>query len=154
MTLATGRNIPTQVSSLPLTQCFRVFQMIFFQTRRLSFFPLTSNGDVAKLTWSWSQRYQNSEIYIHYRYWYGYQSLKVSRWLCIRCSYDEHSNFFWGETTWRDLVTWSWVIWAWNFYMCEKDVWTSIRRRFLDSRKTWRGRKAAPSTARVTRAAR
>ena len=29
-----------------------------------------------------------------------------------RCSYDKHSNFFLGEGTWRDLVTWPEVTWV------------------------------------------
>ena len=52
------------------------------------------------------------------------------RWSVIRCSYDDHSNLFWGEVTWRDLVTWPWVTWVWNWYkMCGKDVWTGVPKR-------------------------
>ena len=39
-----------------------------------------------------------------------------------RCSYDEHSNFFWGEVTWCDLVTWPWVNWVWKFLTCAEKI--------------------------------
>ena len=36
-------------------------------------------------------------------------------------------TFLWGEVTWRDLVTWPWVTWVWNFHkVCGKDVWTAV----------------------------
>ena len=53
---------------------------------------------------------------IHFRYCYGYQSLKVSRLSVTRRGYDEHSNFCWGEDTWRDLVTWPWTTWVCNLH--------------------------------------
>ena len=37
-------------------------------------------------------------------YWYGYQSLKASRESFSRCSFDEHSNFLWGEVWPGDLT--------------------------------------------------
>ena len=69
------------------------------------FLPLTNNGRVAKLTWTKVTGIKIQRNTFH-RYRYGYKSLKVSRWSVIRCSYDEHSNIFWDEVTWRDLVTW------------------------------------------------
>ena len=50
-------------------------------------------------------------------YWhcYLYPSLKVSRQSLSRCSYDDYSNFLWGEVTWRDLVTCPCVTWVWKF---------------------------------------
>ena len=68
-----------------------------------NFPPLTYNGEVTKLTWPWVTVIKIPR-YVLYRYCYGYQSLKVSRWSVIQHSYDEHSNFFWGEVTWRDLT--------------------------------------------------
>ena len=32
-------------------------------------------------------------------------------------TYAEHSNLFWGEVTWRGLVTWPWAAWIWNFHV-------------------------------------
>ena len=115
-----------RASNLPVVQCLRVLRMIFFQKRRLSFFShWLPNREVAKLTWPWV--FINIPRYTFYRYWYGYQSLNVSRWSVIRCSSDEHSNLFWGEVTWRDLVTWPWVTWVRNFHkVCGKDVWTAV----------------------------
>ena len=58
-----------------------------------------------------------------------YQSQKKSRQSFSRCSYDEFSNFLWGEVTWRDLVTWPWANWVWNFYsLCGKDVWIGVQK--------------------------
>ena len=76
-------------------------------------------------------------------------------WSGIRCSYDEHSNFFGGEVTEpeRDLVTWALVTWIRHFHnMCGNDVWTDMPKTaarnaavFLDIReKSLGGRKNAP----------
>ena len=67
-----------------------------------NFLPLTYNGEVAKLT---SLRITDIKILrlTFYRYCYGNQLLKISRWSIIWCSYDEHSNLFWPVTWWPDL---------------------------------------------------
>ena len=85
-----------RVSSLPVNRC-QCFEWLSSNKRRLSFFFhwLRYNGEVTK--------------FIFHRYWYGYQSLKVSRQTFSRSSFDEHSNFLWGEVTY---VTW-WPDLAW-----------------------------------------
>ena len=110
------------------TRCLRGFQMVFFQKRRLWFSPIDFDGEVAKLTWPWIIDIKIPR-YKFYQNWYGYQSLKVSRWSGIRCSYDEHSNFSELrslDVTWSDLTLNAWV---WNFHnMCGKDVWTGVQK--------------------------
>ena len=110
----------------------------------LIFLPLTYNGKAAKLAWPLVTDIKNPRYKSH-RYWYGYQSLKVSRWSVIRCSYDEHLNF-WCEITWRGLLTWPWVTWFWNFHqVCGKDVWTGVSKTaarsaavfYIYFRKAW-----------------
>ena len=54
----------------------------------------------------------------------------------IRCSYGEHSNFFWGEVTWHDLVTWPWVIWVWNLRTCAEKAYKQVCQI---CEKTWWG---------------
>ena len=130
MTLATwrgvtGRNIPTQGVNFI---CNLMFESVSngFRPKEVPFIflPLTYNGEVAKLNWCLVTPTDiKTPRYTFYRYWYGYQSLIVSRWSVLWCSYDEHSNFLWGEVNWRDLVTWPWVTWVWHFYkVCRKDV--------------------------------
>ena len=166
MTLVTWRGVIghcvtifwLRVSSLPLTRCLRVFWMVFVQKRRLSFFShwLMPNGEVAKLTWT-SVTDIKIPRYTFHRYCYGYQSLKVSKWSVIWCSYDQHSNFFLGEATCRDLVTWHWPTWFWNFHkVCGKDVWTGVPKRrrsaspffFRYLRKAWGWGVQTPPTRR------
>ena len=70
-----------------------------------NFPPLTYNGEDTKLTSPWVTDVKILR-YTFYRYFYGYQSLKVSRLSISRYSYDEHSNCFWGEvTTWPGDLT-------------------------------------------------
>ena len=114
-----------RVSNLPVTRCLWVFWMVFVQKRRLSFF----------LHWLIMVRSQNwpdlkSPIAKFRDICFIYKSLKVSRWSLIRCSYYEHSNLFWGEVNWCDLLTWSWVTLVSNFHkMCGKDVWTGMPKK-------------------------
>ena len=72
---------------------------------------------------------------------YSYQSLKVSRRSFSRFSYDEHSNFsLGGEVTWRDLVTWPWATWVWNFHsIFEKDLQIGVPKNgnMLTGYKIW-----------------
>ena len=79
--------------------------MVFVQKRRLSFF---SHWLIMERSQNWpdlrspiSKFRDFIDTGTFHRYWYGYQSLKVSRWSVIRCSYDEHSIFFlrWGHLT-------------------------------------------------------
>ena len=108
------------VSSLTVNRCLRVFGMVFGQKRRRSNLSHWFIMEVAKLTWLWVTDTKTPWC-TFYRYCNGYQSLKVSWWSAIRWCYDDHSNFFWCEVTWRDLVTWLWVTWVWNFHnMCRK----------------------------------
>ena len=109
MARVTGRNIPTQgVKSTCNTMFESVLNGFLLKEAPFIFLRLTYNGEVAKLTWPWVM---NIDIprYTFYRYWYRHQLLNVWRWWGVWCSYDEHSNFFWGEFTWRDLVTWPWA---------------------------------------------
>ena len=135
MTLATwegfiGRNILIQ--DVKCT-CYPMFESVSDGVRpkeaHFNSLPLTYNGEVAKLTWPWVTDIKIPR-YAFYGYCYVYQSLKVSRWSASRCngSYDEHSNFFRVEVTWRNLVTWPWVIWVWNLHMCGQDVWTGVSK--------------------------
>ena len=85
-----------------------------------NFLLLTYNGEVTKMIRPWVADLKIPRHTFH-RYCYRYQYLNVSRWSIIRCSYDEHSNFFWGKVTWRDLVIWHWVTRLGNFQnMCGK----------------------------------
>ena len=89
-----------------LTRCFRVFRMIFVQKRPLSIsshWPIMDNSQ--KIVVTWVHQYQNSKICILIIVLL--KSLaEISRRSFSRCSYGEHSNFFLGEVTWRNLGTW------------------------------------------------
>ena len=115
-----------EVSSLPINDvvCLSVSNGFRPEEVPFNFLLLTCNDEVVKLTWPWVTHIKISR-YTFYRCCYGCQSLNVSRWSVIRCSYDEH--FLLGEVTWRDLVTWPWATWVWHFpNMCGKDVWTGV----------------------------
>ena len=124
--------------------------MVFVQKRRISFFSHLFVY-IKERSKNWPDIVTAIEIprHIFYRYRYGYQSLKVSTWSVIRYSYDEHSNFFLGEVTWRDLVTWPSVIWVWNFHkVCGKGVCTGVpKTKYLQ--KTSRGCSNTPCPAPV-----
>ena len=124
-----------KVSMLHVSACLRVFSMVFVQKRHHSiflpsWFKMERLQNIRDLTYSYqlflihshSFSFFNSflllllnilllldAITLRYSYYYSYQSLKISRQSLSRCSYHENSNFFWGEVTWRDLVTWSWA---------------------------------------------
>ena len=90
-----------RVSILTVNGCLKGFQMIYVQKGAFQYSPiaLAYNGEVAKLTWPWV-----TDIKIPSRY-------------------DEHSNFFWGEVTWRpgDLTLID-LTWVWKFHnMCGKN---------------------------------
>ena len=93
----------------------------WFSSKRdaFNFLPLTYNGEVTKMT-------SISKLCLkkNYRHCFLYQSLKLLRQSFSRCSFDEHTNFLWGEVTWRDLVNWPCVTRIQNFYnICGKDAW-------------------------------
>ena len=105
---------------IPVTRCLRVFRMGFVQNRRFSIF----------LNWLGHKKWPELRppiskfLDMHLIHCYLYQSLKLSRQSFSRCSFEEHSNFVWGEVTWRNLVTWPCVTWVLNFNnMRGKDVW-------------------------------
>ena len=82
-----------------------MFRMVLFQKRRLSFFSYWLIMERSQ-KWPdlWSRISKIRDIHFIDTGTCMYQMLKVSRWLSIWCRYDEHSNFFWGEVTWRDLT--------------------------------------------------
>ena len=143
-----------RVSILPVIRCLSVSNGFLPKEAPFIFLPLPYNGEVAKLTWPWVTDIKIPR-YTFYKYWYGYQSLKVSMWSGIQWSYDEHSNFFlrWGHLMWPGDLTVSDLGRQKIFHnMCGKDVWAGIikRRRgappFLRySRKTWGGVKTPPA---------
>ena len=128
-------------TSNPMFECASI--MVFVQKRRFSIF---SHG---LLIIERSQNWPNlrtpiskfQDIYFIDRYCYSYQSLKVLRRSFGRCRYDEHSNFFfWGEVTWRDLVTWHWAIWVWNLHnMCAQDVYRHRCSHTTDIQQNYKG---------------
>ena len=113
---------------------------------------MTFNGNLAKLTWSYATNIKNS-ITTFYICCYSCQSLKVSKRSVSRWSYDKHSNFFWDDVTWCDLVTWPWVIWVWIFdTICRNDVWTGVTKAktcLHVGRDTGGGSNTAPGPAPV-----
>ena len=116
----TGRNISTQGVKLTCNPMFESVSNDFLPKEESFIFPIHF-GKVAKLTWPWVTDIKILR-YKFYRYWYGYQSLKVSRWSCIRCSYMMSIQTFSEvrslDVTWGpDLVTW-----VWNFHMCGIDA--------------------------------
>ena len=63
------------VLNIPVNhRCLRVFRMFFVQKRCLSIFPLTYNGEVAKLTWPWVSdikipRYKFTDTVTDIKHW-------------------------------------------------------------------------------------
>ena len=45
------------------------------------------------------------------------------------CSYDEHSNFCWGEVTSRDLLTWPWMTLVWHFSTCVEKMYEQVYQK-------------------------
>ena len=137
----TGHNIPLRVSSLPVTRCLRVFQMVFFQKRRLSFF----------FRWLKMKRSQNwpdlgSPISKFRKIRFIDTGTDINRWKFLgdRAFGVAMTSIQTSEV--RSLgVTWPWVTWVWNFHsMCGKDAWAPS---FLDIREKPEGRgvKSPPS---------
>ena len=121
------------VSIISVTRCLWVFGIVFVQKRRLSILShclIMERSQIWRLTWPWITdikipRYTFIDVVTILIT----VSKNVLRWLVIWYSYDEHSNFFWGEVTWLDLVTWIWVTGFWNLRnMCGKDVWQLCAR--------------------------
>ena len=135
-----------RVSSLPVNRCLRVFRMVFFQEAPFIFFHWLIMERSQNLPGLGSPISQFRDIH------FIDTCTDINRWTCqgeraFGVAMTSIQTFFLGEVTWRDLMTWPWVTWVWNFQnMCGKDVWTSIRK----TAKNLRGRKnVPPSTARV-----
>ena len=110
MTLATWGGVTDHNFPVRGVQVFRWFYLFWWRNCKFDLSAWVTDINIPRYT-----------LYI---YCSGYQSLKVSKWLVIPCSYDERLHYFIGEFTWRDLVTWSWMTWVWTFHMCRKDVET------------------------------
>ena len=114
-----------RVSILPVTRCWRVFWMVFVQTRSLSFF---SHWLIMERSQNWPDLRSPISKFRDIRF--IDTGTDINRWKfqsVTWCSYDENSKFFWGEVTWSDLVTWPWVTWVRNFHkVCGKGVWTAV----------------------------
>ena len=126
------------VPSLPVTRCLRVFRMVFFQKRRLSFFShwLIMEGPQ---NWPdfWSLISKFRDIHL-IDIGTDINCSKIHDDWTFFCSYDEHSNFFWREVTWRVGLKFSQLV---RKKTCEQ-VYQKRRRsaplflRYL--RKTWK----------------
>ena len=115
MTLATwrgvtGHNSRTQGAN---STCNTMFESVLNgfcpKETPFIFLPLTYNGEVAKLTWPWVTDIKIPR-YIFYRYWYGYQSLEVSRWSrafgVAMTSIQTFSGVRWLDVIWWPDIKW------------------------------------------------
>ena len=108
--------------------CNPTFQSVLNSFRpkeaTFNFIQLMYNEQVAKLKSSCvTNIYKNSDTLMLEML----LRISIAARSASRFSYVKHSNVFWGEVTWRDLLTWSWVTWVWNVSnMCRKEVWTGV----------------------------
>ena len=99
-----------RVSSLPVTRCLRVFRMVFFQKRHLSFF---SHWLIMERSLNWpnigTRISKFQDIHFIDTGTDINHPLKVSTCSGIRCSYDEHQTF--SEAMTLDVTWWPDLWW-------------------------------------------
>ena len=108
------------VSILPVSQCLRVFRMILVQKRRLSIF---SHWLRMERSQKWPDLRPPISIFRDITFIdnvTNINSCEIQGDRSVGVPMAITQTFFWGEVTWRDLMTWLWVTWIWNLCMCEK----------------------------------
>ena len=94
-----------RVLSFSVTKRLRVFRFVPVKKRHRSIFSpwlleKSKNWpDLRSQIWKFRDKYFIDAVT-------SYQSPKVSMRSLSRCGYNKHSNFFWGEVTWCNLMTW------------------------------------------------
>ena len=103
-----------------------VFRMVFIQKRGLFIFSkiliMEGSQNWPDLRSQISKYWDVNFTYANCYYLLISESLKVSSKSFSQRSYDMYSNFFWGEVTQHDIVTWPWVTWVRKFLIYRKDV--------------------------------
>ena len=126
----TGRNIPSLGVTYTCNPLFeRVLNGFLPKEAPLIFLPLTlGEGEVAKLTWP---RVTDIKIprYIFYRSWYGYQSLKVSRWSGFGVAMTSLQTF--SEVRSLNVTWWPDLEWPGSevFTLCAKKMYEQVYQK-------------------------
>ena len=107
-----GCSFPIQCVKFTCIQMLK--RMMFFQNKHISIFP---HCVIMERVLNWpdlrSPMPKFRDLYfIHTITHINCRKFQSDRSVGVAMSI---LTFFWDEATWRDLVTWLWVTWVWNF---------------------------------------